>query len=78
MGKKIEYDTSIPYVYDGSAEAGRRAYARAHADYLCLLCGTMQKAGKRHCHPGCAHQGLTAAKGSGRVYVEDPSGGRAP
>lgn len=37
-------------MYDGSAEAGRRAYARAHAPYKCGLCPEMVKPGVPHRH----------------------------
>lgn len=47
MGKPVVPRTE-PYVYDGSPEAGRRAYARAHAPYTCGLCGTKQPAGRPH------------------------------
>lgn len=49
MGRKYEYKYE-KYVYDGSREAGAKAFARAHRPWECRLCGEMVKVGSTHWH----------------------------
>lgn len=74
MGKRVEVLPTKGYVYDGSEEAGKRAFARAHAPYQCLLCGGMFVTKDHHRHYDKVE--LTIVKNDSRIKKQE--GGHAP